>query len=82
VAVAPAGGTDHSAEIARITRAWPRVRVVRLLPRDGRSLSGCRRPGHYLVRPDGHIAAHGHAADLGRLEAELRAALVPQYLDT
>jgi 3-(3-hydroxy-phenyl)propionate hydroxylase len=32
---------------------------------------GCRRPGYFLVRPDGYIQAHGHAADLGQLRAEL-----------
>lgn len=37
----------------------------------------CRRPGSCLVRPDGHIAAHGHAGDLDRLVAELGFQLIP-----
>jgi 2-polyprenyl-6-methoxyphenol hydroxylase-like FAD-dependent oxidoreductase len=77
VAVAPAPRRDLAAEITRIGRRWPLVSVVRLGPGEGRAVSGCRRSGYYLVRPDGHVAAHGHAEDLGRLEAELAAVLVP-----
>ncbi|GAA1124575.1 hypothetical protein GCM10009663_74370 [Kitasatospora arboriphila] len=47
-----------------------------LLPAAARH-TGCHRPGYYLVRPDGHIAAHGHARDLDRLGAELTAQLGP-----
>jgi 3-(3-hydroxy-phenyl)propionate hydroxylase len=40
-----------------------------------RGLTGCGLQGYYLVRPDGHTAAHGHAGDLDRLRAELTALL-------
>jgi len=38
---------------------------------------GCGRVGYHLVRPDGHIAAHGHRGDLVRLAAELDTAFGP-----
>jgi hypothetical protein len=41
------------------------------------SALGCGRSGYYLVRPDGHIAAHGHERDLDRLESELDNAFGP-----
>jgi 3-(3-hydroxy-phenyl)propionate hydroxylase len=55
------------------TAHLPGVRVVSLGPHD----VPCRRPGYWLIRPDGHIAAHGHALDLHRLEAELTRVLNP-----
>jgi 3-(3-hydroxy-phenyl)propionate hydroxylase len=54
----------------------PRLRVVRLPLAQWAELK-CLRPGYYLVRPDGHIAAHGHERDLDRLRAELDLALTP-----
>jgi 2-polyprenyl-6-methoxyphenol hydroxylase-like FAD-dependent oxidoreductase len=54
----------------------PRLRVVRLALAQWAELN-CLRPGYYLVRPDGHIAAHGHERDLDRLRAELDLALTP-----
>jgi 2-polyprenyl-6-methoxyphenol hydroxylase-like FAD-dependent oxidoreductase len=51
------------------------VRTVVLRPRESAFATGCRSAGYWLVRPDGHIAAHGHEADLGRLETELQTAL-------
>ncbi|TDC74304.1 FAD-dependent monooxygenase [Streptomyces hainanensis] len=37
--------------------------------------TGCGKQGYYLVRPDGHIAAHGHTGDVDRLRTELTALL-------
>ncbi|MDX3673066.1 FAD-dependent oxidoreductase [Streptomyces europaeiscabiei] len=51
------------------------LRTVVLRRPESALATGCRRAGYWLVRPDGHIAAHGHEADLGRLEAELKASL-------
>ncbi|MFI9778661.1 FAD-dependent oxidoreductase [Streptomyces sp. NPDC051956] len=51
------------------------VSTVVLRRRESAAATGCSRPGYYLVRPDGHIAAHGHEGDLGRLETELKAVL-------
>lgn len=71
----PPNGVHWLAKAGRITAQWPRVRVVRL-PRGSVSPNTlCRRPGYYLIRPDGHIAAHGHQSDLNRLEAELSTVL-------
>ncbi|MEW1907612.1 FAD-dependent monooxygenase [Kitasatospora sp. NPDC085895] len=73
-AVGPAG---WAAELDRRTAGRPGVRTARVpLPAAARH-TGCHRPGYYLVRPDGHIAAHGHARDLDRLSAELTAQLGP-----
>ncbi|MFJ7155270.1 FAD-dependent monooxygenase [Streptomyces sp. NPDC101118] len=71
------GGSDWLTEIGHIVDRWPQVRVERLRRRNSVRATGCWRPGYYLVRPDGHIAAHGHDRDLNRLEAELAAALLP-----
>lgn len=72
---APPNGANWLTEAGRITAQWPRVRVIRL-PRGAVSANTrCRRPGYYLIRPDGHIAAHGHESDLNRLEAELSTVL-------
>lgn len=49
-----------------------------LHPFDAVPLTGCAEAGYHLVRPDGHIAAHGHARDLGRLRAELTGVLRPR----
>lgn len=68
----PSDAAGWLAELGHLTDRWPAVRVVRL-PRI--SAGGlCRRPGYHLVRPDGHVGAHGHDRDLNRLEAELRVA--------
>lgn len=60
-------------EVAAMTH--DRVRLVHLPSADAGSALGCRRPGYYLVRPDGHLSAHGHEHDLHRLRAELDTAL-------
>lgn len=37
----------------------------------------CRKPGFYLVRPDGYIAQHGHAGDLDSADRALAALHTP-----
>ncbi|MGH3887044.1 MAG: FAD-dependent monooxygenase [Pseudonocardiaceae bacterium] len=72
---APSHDANWLAEAGNIIARWPRVRIVRL-SRDPVSASIlCRQAGYYLIRPDGHIAAHGHKRDLNRLEAELKTGL-------
>ncbi|MFE9170547.1 FAD-dependent monooxygenase [Streptomyces kebangsaanensis] len=68
---------DLAERVARVTARWPRLRLVRLHPRDAETATGCAEPGFHLVRPDGHIAAHGHAEDLPHLTAELTRVLHP-----
>lgn len=78
VVVLPGGRHGDLAErVERITARWPGLRHVRLRPRDAVSATGCAEPGFHLVRPDGHIAAHGHAEDLAHLTAELTRVLRP-----
>ncbi|HTZ45123.1 MAG TPA: FAD-dependent monooxygenase [Jatrophihabitans sp.] len=75
LAVLPAAsGDDWLADPGWLADRRSGLDVVRLAPAAGREL-GCRRPGFYLVRPDGHLAAHGHAEDLDRLRDELDRAL-------
>lgn len=64
-------------QVDHLAAARPQLRVVRIPLREVAEHTGCRRPGYYLVRPDGHIAAHGHPRDLGRLETELGLSLGP-----
>lgn len=69
--VAATDNPDWLGRIGRIAARRPHLRLRRL-DRDGALGDlGCRRPGYYLIRPDGHIAAHGHQRDLDRLETEL-----------
>ncbi|MEV4441291.1 FAD-dependent monooxygenase [Streptomyces sp. NPDC049577] len=74
----PAGDGAWLEEIEHIAGQRPRVRVLRMRRADAAPATGCRRPGFYLVRPDGHIAAHGHERDLDRLETELAFWLNPR----
>ncbi|MFG2894454.1 FAD-dependent monooxygenase [Streptomyces sp. NPDC048248] len=56
--------------------AGRRLRLVDLPgTRQTSHLTGCADNGYHLIRPDGHVAAHGHTADLSRLRAELDAGL-------
>ena len=71
----PADETAWLTEVGHVAARWPNVRVVRLPRRDAALAADCRRAGYYLIRPDGHIAAHGHGGDLNRLEAELGSTL-------
>jgi len=74
VAVLPPPSTAAywTAEVGRLCAGFPGTRVVRIGPRDAPEVCGCGKPGYYLVRPDGHVSAHGHAHDLDRLDAELK----------
>ncbi|MFD3698147.1 FAD-dependent oxidoreductase [Streptomyces sp. NPDC058646] len=76
LAVVSDGSRDWEEELGHVVARWPRLRQVTLRRRDAGAQAGCRAPGYYLIRPDGHIVAHGHARDLGRLEAELRNSIV------
>lgn len=59
-----------------VTWPHPAVRTVALSPRAARKATGCAHPGgFYLIRPDGHIQAHGHADDRAHLAAELELVL-------
>ncbi|MGW6445742.1 FAD-dependent monooxygenase [Lentzea sp. NPDC055074] len=69
-------GVGRLANVRGVTDRYPAVRVVKLGRKDASAATGCGRPGYHLVRPDGHIAAHGHENDLGRLEQELAAVLL------
>ncbi|HEX6967871.1 MAG TPA: FAD-dependent monooxygenase [Micromonosporaceae bacterium] len=78
VAVVPPGeDTDWVRQVDRLTSDRPMIRVLSLPPRIAAEALNCRHPGYYLIRPDGHVAAHGHERDLGRLAAELDLALAP-----
>lgn len=76
--VAPDGetGADWLTEIGHIADRHARLRIVRISRAQAARHTGCSRPGYYLVRPDSHIAAHGHQGDLARLEAELAVSLI------
>lgn len=79
VAVVPhPHGGDLPERIRRLTGDWPRLRHVTLEPREAARATGCSEPGFHLIRPDGHIAAHGHAQDLSRLVTELGHVLHPR----
>ncbi|MFJ9517626.1 FAD-dependent monooxygenase [Kitasatospora sp. NPDC101801] len=72
VAVCQGDAPDWRAEIRELSADRPQLRVVEL-GTDAARHTGCRQQGYYLVRPDGHVAAHGHTSDLPSLRAELTA---------
>ncbi|HEY5832482.1 FAD-dependent monooxygenase [Streptomyces sp.] len=76
LAVVPPRDPAWMTELGHVAARSPLLRVVRLDAGSAR-VTGCGRPGYYLIRPDGHIAAHGHARDLNRLETEVRHVLTP-----
>ncbi|ARQ70001.1 FAD-dependent monooxygenase [Streptomyces marincola] len=73
----PEGDGGWLTEVGHVVERRPRLRVLwrGLVGETGEGV--CGSAGYYLLRPDGHIAAHGHAGDLGRLERELGLALTP-----
>ncbi|MFE4513139.1 FAD-dependent monooxygenase [Kitasatospora sp. NPDC056783] len=74
-ATAPAGTpVGWFDELATAIADRPAVRLVKLPAAPAARATGCREAGYHLIRPDGHIAAHGHREDLSRLRAELRVA--------
>ncbi|WDV51785.1 FAD-dependent monooxygenase [Streptomyces coeruleorubidus] len=73
----PAEDARWVTETGHIAARWPQLRVLWRGSGAAERQGICRRPGYYLIRPDGHIAAHGHAGDLDRLEAELGFQLIP-----
>ncbi|MEV4945129.1 FAD-dependent monooxygenase [Streptomyces sp. NPDC053755] len=73
----PTGDARWSTETGHITSRHPRLRLLRPSPGTAAGEGLCTRPGYYLIRPDGHIAAHGHVHDLDRLESELALVLTP-----
>ncbi|WP_407561795.1 FAD-dependent monooxygenase [Streptomyces sp. 184] len=74
----PAGAAAWQAELGRLAASYPQLHQVRVDRDELRAAGACARPGFHLVRPDGHVAAHGHAGDLERLRAELAAVLLPR----
>jgi hypothetical protein len=68
----PSDAAGWLTDLGHRTDRWPMLRVVRLPHASAAGL--CLRPGYHLVRPDGHISAHGHDRDLNRLETELEVA--------
>ncbi|MEU1201416.1 FAD-dependent monooxygenase [Streptomyces sp. NPDC005813] len=74
-------GPDVLAAAEQFADGHPRLKVVRLRKERAAPLTGCRRAGYHLIRPDGHVAAHGHAGDLDRLRTELAVAFTPVAAD-
>jgi 3-(3-hydroxy-phenyl)propionate hydroxylase len=68
---------DWLGRVGRVAALRPHLRLRELEHGSALGDLGCRRSGYYLVRPDGHIAAHGHERDLDRLESELDNAFGP-----
>ncbi|MHB9864546.1 FAD-dependent oxidoreductase [Streptomyces sp. YIM S03343] len=62
-------------EAGHVAARHPQLRTVVLRRRESAFATGCHRAGYWLVRPDGHVAAHGHKTDLARLETELKTVL-------
>ena len=71
------GDQEWTTQAEHLAARRPQVRVERAAHGLALRHTGCGRAGYYLVRPDGHIAAHGHSGDLERLESELVTALGP-----
>ncbi len=73
----PAADARWVTETGHVVARRPQLSVLWRGPEAAERQGLCRRPGCYLIRVDGHIAAHGHAGDLDRLEAELGLQLIP-----
>ena len=78
LAFVPPARSSWTAGLRRIAAHSPQLRTVRLTGAEAARATGCTQPGYYLIRPDGHIAAHGHEQDLARLDAEVRHALLSE----
>lgn len=81
VAVTRPGDAAWHARLKQVTEQYPHISTVRMSTREARAVTGCAVTGFHLVRPDGHIQAHGHAADLDQLRRELELALLPAAPD-
>ncbi|TDD92499.1 FAD-dependent monooxygenase [Actinomadura rubrisoli] len=66
------GDSAWRGALEEVVAPWPQVHLDE---RSGARAWACARPSYFLVRPDGHLAAHGHEGDLDRLRAELCATL-------
>lgn len=66
-----AGDTGWTRRAAHLAASHQRLDLVVVPVDESARHTGCARPGYFLVRPDGHVAAHGHAQDLAHLEAEI-----------
>ncbi|GAB3547208.1 2-polyprenyl-6-methoxyphenol hydroxylase-like FAD-dependent oxidoreductase [Actinopolyspora lacussalsi] len=67
----PENDPSWTTELHRMTERLPRLTVLGP-DESGSGASGmCVRAGYHLIRPDGHIAAHGHTDDLDSLRSEL-----------
>lgn len=66
-----------AAKATRLASAHRRVHPYHLPMTTTAPTTHCHRPGYYLIRPDGHISAHGHADDTPHLQAELTHATMP-----
>jgi 3-(3-hydroxy-phenyl)propionate hydroxylase len=75
VAACRGAATRWRAELQAVVADRPQVTLVPVDTEELRGATGCAEQGYYLVRPDGHTAAHGHTGDVSRLRAELTAAL-------
>jgi len=75
--LSPAEDTSWLSAPRWLAASRPRLRIIRIPMSAGAADLGCQQAGYYLVRPDGHIAAHGHRGDLDRLRHELDQVLLP-----
>ncbi|WP_082526817.1 FAD-dependent monooxygenase [Kitasatospora sp. MBT63] len=77
--VTPGPGTDGWVRRAeRLAGQRAQLRLVTVQRAALTSHGACGRPGYHLVRPDGHVQAHGHGGDLDRLEDELHTLFGPR----
>ncbi|MEU1901647.1 FAD-dependent monooxygenase [Nocardiopsis dassonvillei] len=72
LAVTPGRGRTRGGEpFSALVADRPQVRTVALSADQASEHRLCSAPGYHLVRPDGYVAAHGHARDHARLRVEL-----------